>query len=218
MSFLETPRFPEEISLNSRGGPMFNTSIIVVRSGAESRNVNWTYARHAYDVGYGVKDIDDLEELIEFFQAVGGRAYGFRYLDHADYKSVNTGSSIGPNDQDCDPAVGDGSATAFQLIKTYVKGAFSRARIITKPISTSIRIAINSSEISSTDATYPWTPDSTNGIINFTGTAPPNTHPVKAGYEFDVPVRFDTDKLEVNFDDITLASARVPIIEIRDTT
>jgi uncharacterized protein (TIGR02217 family) len=216
MSFLETPRFPEEIALRSRGGPGYNTSIIVVRSGHESRNVNWSYPRHEYDVGYGIHTLDDLEELIEFFHSVGGRAYGFRYKDWADYKSVNTGSSVSYDDQDCDPATGDGVEDEFQLMKKYTKGAFSRQRIISKPVSGTVRVSINGSEKLQGDATYPWSIDTTTGIITFTSAVPPNTETVKAGYEFDVPVRFDTDTLSVSLETYQHAAAQVPLIEIRD--
>lgn len=214
MAFLETPRFPDDIAYGSQGGPGYRTSIVVIRSGHESRNVDWTYPRHEYDVAYGVRSIDQLEELIEFFHAVGGMAYGFRYKDFADFKSCNTGSTVGPTDQLI--GTGDASETDFQLVKNYTKGSFSRTRTIAKPVAATVRIAINDVEKLAGDATYPWTVDTATGIVTFTSTPPPNTESVKAGYEFDVPVRFDTDKLVTLYEAYNHGTINVPLIEIRD--
>ena len=214
MSFLETPRFPDNISYGSQGGPGYNTSIVVTKSGHESRNVNWTYPRHKYDVAYGVRTIDDLETLNDYFHAVGAMAYGFRYKDFVDFKSCHTGSTPAATDQLL--GTGDDSETEFQLVKIYTKGIFSRTRIITKPVANTVLISINDVAILSTDATYPWSVDTTTGIITFSSTAPPNGQNVKAGYEFDVPVRFDIDELMTNYEAYQQGSASVPLIEIRD--
>ena len=208
MSFLETPRFPDNISHGSQGGPAYNTSLIVVKSGHESRNINWESARHQYDVGYGIRKLDALEEMMEFFHVVAGRGYGFRYKDWADYKSVNTNTAISDTDQAL--GSGDASETDFQLIKKYEKGAMSRERDITKPVSGTTVVSLD-------DVSQPtgWTVDTTTGIVTFS--SPPGAGVVvKAGFEFDVPVRFDTDYLAVNIADYRAGAARVPIIEIRD--
>jgi uncharacterized protein (TIGR02217 family) len=219
MAFLETPRFPDDISYNSMGGPMYNTSIVVIRSGHESRNVNWTYSRHEYDVAYGVKTITQLYSLIEYFHAVAGMAYGFRYKDFMDCKSSGPHTTaVSYDDQDCDPATGDDVETDFQLIKTYTKGAFSRTRNITKPVSGTVRVSINGAEKLQGDATYPWSVDTTTGIITFSSTPPPNGESVKAGYEFDVPCRFDVDRLSTNYEAYEQGSTTVPLTEIRDIT
>lgn len=210
MTFLSTPRFPDDIGYGSQGGPSYETSIVVVRSGHESRNVNWTYPRHQYDVAYGVRTIDDLEELIEFFHAVGGKAYGFRFKDWSDYKSCNTG--VGTNETDQLIGTGDAAETAFQLVKVYTKGSFSRTRIISKPVTGTVSIALNDVNQGSG-----WTVDTTTGIVTFSS-PPGESVTVKAGYQFDVPVRFDTDTLQVNIESYNTGTAQVPIIEIRDIT
>lgn len=207
MSFLETPRFPEGISYNSRGGPAYRTIVIAPRSGIEKRTRIWTYPRHEYDVAYGVKSQDDLEELLEYFHVAAGMAYGFRYKDWLDYKSCRTNQSVTPIDQTIGTA--DGSETEFQLIKVYTKGSISRNRLIRKPVAGTVRVAVDGVEQMSG-----WSVDTTTGIITFT--SPPGSsagEDVTAGYEFDVPVRFDTDRLSIELSDYLAAATSVPIFE-----
>lgn len=214
MAFLETPRFPDDISYGSQGGPGYNTSIIQIKSGAESRNVNWSIARYEYDVSYGVQTMDNLEELIEYFHAVAGMAYGFRYKDWSDFKSCNTGDTPSAVDQVI--GTGDAVESDFQLKKVYTKGAFSRSRDITKPVTGTVLISINGVQKLEGDGTYPWSVDTATGIVTFSSTVPPDGEIVRAGYEFDVPVRFDTDKLSVNYEFYQAGSANVPLVEVRD--
>jgi uncharacterized protein (TIGR02217 family) len=216
MSFLETPRFPDDIAYGSQGGPGYSTSIIVIRSGYESRNVNWTYPKHSYDVAYGVRSIDQLESLIDYFHAVGGMGYGFRYKDFADFKSCHTGSTPAATDQLL--GTGNASTPTFQIKKIYEKGAFSRTRLIKKPVSGTVLVSIDDVAIEDDDETYPWSVDTTTGIITFSSNPPPNGDDVKAGFQFDVPVRFDTDQLMVNYEAYEQGTANVPLIEIRDTS
>ena len=73
-SFIEAPRFPEDISYDSRGGPRFNTRRIQNASGAVIRNQIWSNPRHEYDVAYGVNTVARHENLLYFFMVVGGPA------------------------------------------------------------------------------------------------------------------------------------------------
>jgi len=216
MAFLETPRFPDDISYGSQGGPGYNTSMIVIKSGHESRNVNWSIARHEYDAAYGVQTMDNLEELIEYFHAVAGMGYGFRFKDWSDFKSCNTGST--PNFMDQVIGTGDAVEADFQLDKIYTKGAFSRTRVISKPVANTVLISINGLQKLEGDGTYPWSVDTATGIVTFSSSVPPDGEVVRAGYEFDVPCRFDTDKLSVNYEFYQAGSANVPLVEIRDIT
>ena len=210
MSFLETPRFPDDISYGSSGGPSYNTTIVPFKSGAESRNINWAKSRYRYDVGYGVRTQAQLYSLIEYFHAVAGKGHGFRYKDWSDWNSSGDqthGATVSDTDQTI--GTGDGVETDFQLIKTYTKGALSRSRTITKPESGTVVVALNG-----TPQASGWSVDTATGIVTFT-TPPGNTVVVTAGYKFDVPVRFDTDELPVMFEDYELQSANVPLVEIR---
>jgi len=208
-NFIEDPRFPVNISYGSRGGPSWNTNIVIVDSGAETRNQRWSYPRHEYDVSYGIKEQSDLEDLLSFFHVVAGRAVGFRYKDHLDFKSCKTTATI--NSSDCIiSSAADGSSTSYQIKKTYTQGSYTRSRKILKPISTSVLVSVAGVTLGSTL----FTVDSTLGKINFAA-APPLGQPIKAGFEFDVPVRFDTDSLSINIEDYHVGSAQVPLIELK---
>ena len=121
MSFLESPRFPDNIGMNSSGGPQYNTEVVILRSGFEQRNARWTYPLHTYDVASGVKTDTDLGNVIQFFNSVRGRLIGFRYKDWTDYQSAPIGDAVTPTDQTI--GTGDGTITDFQLIKTYAAGS-----------------------------------------------------------------------------------------------
>lgn len=210
MSFLETPRFPEDISLGSTGGAGYNTTITPFTSGKESRNINWAESRAEYDVAYGIKTQAQLYSLIELFHVMAGRGHGFRYKDWDDWNS-STDQTHGATVSDTDQTIGTGDDVEvdFQLIKTYTKGALSRSRDIRKPVVGTVVVSLDGvPQVSG------WSVDTTTGIITFV--APPGMGVVvKAGYEFDVPVRFDIDKLLVLFESYELQSTSVPLIEIR---
>jgi uncharacterized protein (TIGR02217 family) len=208
MSFIESPRFPDDISQGSKGGPEYNTTIVVVKSGHEKRIANWTYPRHVYDVAYGVKSQDDLESLIDYFHVAGGMSQPFRYKDWLDYKSVHTDQTPSATDQTI--GTGDNSETDFQLVKNYVKGSYSRQRLIAKPVSGTVLISIDDVAQGSG-----WSVDTTTGIVTF-DTAPATDEVIKAGFEFDVPVRFESDELMVSLDDYKMGAAQVLIKETRD--
>lgn len=207
-AFIESPRFPVNISYGSAGGPTWNTNIVITDSGAEIRNQRWSYPRHQYDVAYGVKDISDMEDLLSFFHVVAGRAIGFRYKDHADYKSCKVDETI--NSSDCVITTAADGSTSYQIYKTYTQGAYTRSRKILKPITSAVVVSVNGS------VTTAFTVDTTLGRINFAA-APTTGVVIKAGFEFDVPCRFDTDTLSVNLDDYKVGSAQVPIIELKWT-
>lgn len=210
MSFIETPRFPDDVGYGSRGGPIYNTSIIEIKSGAEHRNINWESALCRYDVAYGVRDQDDLEELIEFFHAMAGRTHGFRFKDHSDYKSCKIYETIAATD--CFLGYGDGVETEWQIKKEYDAGNLDRSyRKITKPIEGTVLVRV--AYVIKTEG-VDYTIDYTTGIISLVSPAP-NGLPVQAGFEFDVPCRFDSDQLPVKLENYLNASASVPLMEIR---
>lgn len=198
MGFVEV-QFPTDISYGSSGGPEYATDIVASNSGYEQRNVNWQQARARYNVAHGVKTKAQLDALISFFRARKGRAYGFRFKDWTDYQGTET---LG---------TGDGTRTQFQLVKNYASGSVIESRTITKPVSGSVQVYKNG-VLQTTGIAI----DTTNGIITFTA-APAAGQVITASYQFDVPVRFDTDKLSASLDaygihswlDITLVEVRI---------
>jgi len=208
MSFIESPRFPDDISYGSSGGPAYNTDVITVKSGYETRNQNWVQSRHKYDAAFGIRTEPQLSELIEMFHSMAGKAHEFRYKDWGDYKSCNLAADTSDTDQFL--GNGNGVITDFQIVKNYSIGLLT-TRAINKPVSNTILVSVNTvAQVEGVD----YSVDYTTGIITF-NTAPADTLPVYAGYEFDVPCRFDTDELNVNFDAYAIGSVNVPIIEVR---
>ena len=141
-------QFPPKISYGSKGGPEFLTDIVVLDSGHEARNVNWTLSRNKYDVAFGIRDMDDLAALTEFFYARRGRAYGFRYKDWSDYSVLQ------------EPVVQTGEPTV-QLIKTYTSGSRSYVRDVKKPV-TGVTMRVDGSPFAS------FVLDTTTGIVTLT--------------------------------------------------
>jgi len=207
MSFLETPRFPDDIAYGSTGGPEYSTRIITYGAGYEQRDILWSYPRHNYDVAYGIRKIEDLYVVIEYFHVMRGRGHAFRYKDFMDFKSCAIEDIPTSTDQSTDPDVGDNAEIDFQLIKTYTKGAQSLTRDITKPVTGSITVSLDDVPQGSG-----WTIDTTTGIITFSS-APGTDVEVKAGYEFDVPVRFNIDDLNVVYSDYESGDISIPLIE-----
>jgi len=207
MAFHEI-RFPDNISRGARGGPERRTQIVELSSGDEERNANWANSRRRYDAAYGVRRTDDLAAVVAFFEARNGRLYGFRWRDWGDYKSCLPSQTPVASDQAI--GTGDGVTTAFQLVKSYTSGAQTWTRTITKPVAGSVIVAFDG-----TTQNTGWSVDITTGLVTFT-TAPANATAITAGFEFDVPVRFDTDRLDVTHDIERLGSiTSIPLIEVR---
>ncbi|MCR8724123.1 DUF2460 domain-containing protein [Frigidibacter sp. ROC022] len=207
MAFHEV-RFPDNISRGARGGPERRTQIVELASGDEERNASWANSRRRYDVAYGIRRADDLAAVVAFFEARNGRLHGFRFKDWADYKSCLPSGTPAPTDQMI--GTGDGETTAFQLVKTYASGSQSWTRTITKPVAGTVRIALDAAE-----QFGGWSVDTTTGVVTF-DTAPATGVAVTAGFEFDVPARFDTDALDVTLDLERLGSiTSIPLLEIR---
>jgi uncharacterized protein (TIGR02217 family) len=198
MEFVET-RFPTDISYGSSGGPEYATDIVVSQSGHEQRNINWVEARARYDVAHGVKSKTQLSTLIAFFRARKGRAYGFRFKDWSDYSAV--GQLI---------ALGDGAQNNFQLIKNYISDGITETRNITKPVNGTVKIYMDGAE-----QTTGISIDYVTGQVTFV-IAPVADSAISADFEFDVPVRFDTDRLSAELDAYGVHSwQNIPLIEVR---
>lgn len=207
MAFHEV-RFPDTISRGARGGPERRIQIVELASGEEERNASWAASRRRYDVSYGIRRADDLAAVVAFFEARGGRLHGFRFKDWSDYKSCAPSGIPASADQVI--GTGDGSQTDFQLVKRYASGAQSWTRNITKPVAGSVKIRLNAAEQASG-----WTVDPATGVLSFS-TPPASGVTIRAGFEFDVPVRFDSEGLDVTLDLERLGSiTSIPLIEVR---
>lgn len=211
MSFHET-RFPTGISRGATGGPERRTDVVVLGSGYEERNSRWADSRRSYNAGYGVKSIDDLHAVIAFFEERRGRLHAFRWRDHSDWKSCAPGALPSPLDQVI--GTGTGAVATFQLKKTYGSVHAPWARIIRKPVSGTVKVAV--AGVVKTIGTA-YTVSTIDGTVTFlAGNIPLAGQSITAGFEFDVPVRFDTDKLDINLAGFTHgAIPNIPIVEVR---
>lgn len=209
MAFHEI-QFPTGISRGSSSGPTRLTDVVTLRSGYEQRNTIWADSRHRYDAGLGLQDLKDLYEVLKFFEARRGRLHGFRWKDWTDYKSLDPISAT--TSTDVNIGTGDSSTTTFQLVKIYTDSAGSYTRTIKKPVSGSVKIAVDSTtQTPGTD----FTVDTATGIVTFTS-APGIGLAVTAGFEFDVPVRFDMDEITVNVEQFNAgAIPAIDVVEIR---
>lgn len=209
MAFHEV-RFPANLSFGSVGGPERRTEIVALASGFEERNTPWAHARRRFDAGMGLRSLDDLSALVAFFEARAGQLHGFRWKDWSDYKSCLPSRAPAFDDQVI--AQGDGVMKVFQVTKTYSSGPGRYARPITKPVRDSVRAGIGGSEV------FPGTHfavDHAKGLITFTDAPEPGAD-ITAGYEFDVPVRFDTDRIAVSVASFQAGQMPdIPVVEVR---
>ena len=200
-------RFPLRVSLNASGGPVRRTDIVNLSNGREARNRRWAGSRRVYDAGSGLRSVADLYAVLAFFEARGGQLNGFRFRDPVDGSSAPPGVPIAVGDQVL--GEGDGERTAFQLAKTYGDAGAMSLRVIAKPVAGSVRVAVAGVE----QGTGSFVVDSTTGVVTFAaGHVPPAGAAVTAGFEFDVSVRFDTDRIEINLQ--AFAAGRIPAIPL----
>lgn len=197
---------PLPFALGARGGPERRVDVVTLGSGRESRNTPWAHGRRRYDIGGATRTLDDLHELIAFFEARRGSLHGFRFRDPFDFKSCAPSAEPGPLDQGI--GLGDGATITFQLVKTY--GAPAYTRPIAKPLPGSVRTALDGVELSSGE----FSVDTATGLVTFAA-APAAGASVTAGFLFDTPVRFDLDRLDLSLDGFGAGRAiSVPLIEI----
>lgn len=201
--------FPLAVALGSTGGPERRTEIVALGSGREERNQRWAVSRRRYDAGTGVKTLDDLYAVVDFFEERRGQLYGFRFHDPLDHKSCAPGQDHAGTDQLL--GVGDGVETDFPLIKTYGDLFAPFKRPIMLPRGGEITVDVGGvARVPGADFTF------ADGVISFLPHAvPPLGAAVSAGYAFDVPVRFDTDRLSVSISQFRAgAIPSIPLVEI----
>lgn len=201
-------RFPLDVALGARGGPERRTEIATLNSGHEQRNQRWAHSRRRYNAGYGVKSHADLQKVLDFFEERRGRFHSFLWRDAIDFSSAAAGQATGPLDQPL--GTGDATTTTFQLVKRYGTGLDPFDRKITKPIANTLRIAADGVERVSSD----FNVDVLTGQVSF-AVAPSLGTVLTAGFEFDVPVRFDSDRLEIELAGFDAAEApNILLVEV----
>jgi uncharacterized protein (TIGR02217 family) len=199
MAFHNT-RFPLDVALGARGGPERATDIVTLSSGREERNSRWAQSRRRYNAGYGIKSRADMQAVLDFFEERRGRFHSFLWRDGLDHSS-NGQQPLG---------TGDGTATEFQLVKTYGADFDPYLRPVTKPVAETVNVFVDGS---TTDA---FTVDDLTGVVTFDA-APGVGAVLTADFEFDVPVRFDIDRLDIELTGFDAEDApAIPLIEVRE--
>ncbi|MGE4486374.1 MAG: DUF2460 domain-containing protein [Synergistaceae bacterium] len=200
MSF-HNVRLPVEVERGAQGGPMFDTTVLELRSGHEQRNINWQQTRARYNISYGISHKDELEAVIHFFYARYGRAYGFRFKDWGDYEVPLQVLGLG-----------DGATVDFQAFKRYSDGTYTFDRPLTKLVADTIEVFVEGVPVS-------FTADVDTGIITLAsppaatgGSGTGGAEVVSYLCEFDVPVRFNDDALNVTMELWNVG--QIPAIEI----
>lgn len=202
--------FPERIGFGSSGGPRYRTEVVETASGHERRNQLWAAGRAEYDISTGLRSEADLIELLAFFRARQGRAFGFRFRDWMDDSSAaSPDDPVTPTDQVI--GTGDGSTVTFALTKTYGTPPDAEVRRITRPVAGSVRVAIDGVEQTSGFAV-----DAARGLLTFDAAPPPGST-ITAGFRFHVPVRFADDRLNISLEAFRAgAIPAIRLVEIPD--
>ena len=209
MNFHEV-RLPARLAFGSTGGVERRTEIATLGSGFERRSSPWLRGRRRYLIGAGLRSLEDMAALTEFFEARRGRLFGFRFRDFADFRSCGPGGQVSPLDQAI--GTGTGSATGFQLVKRYGDEAGGwMSRVVAKPVVGSVRVAVEGAEVGPGLVSV----DATTGEVVFE-TPPEAGAAITAGFLFDTPVRFDSDRIEVTLETFGAGRmAAMPLIEVR---
>ena len=189
-------RFPLDVALGARGGPERATDVVTLASGREERNSRWARSRRRYNAGYGVKSRADMAAVLAFFEERRGRFHSFLWrdgLDHTGHDEI-----IGS---------GDGTTVSFALTKKYGADFDPYLRAITKPVAGSVTVAVDGAPVAAAV-------DGLTGIVTLDA-APAEATVVTASFEFDVPVRFDIDRLVSIISSFDAATApAIPLIEV----
>jgi uncharacterized protein (TIGR02217 family) len=204
-------RFPVAFSFGATGGPERRNEIVLMSSGREQRNARLFASRRRYDAGTGIRSLADLYDVIAFFEARRGSLHGFRFRDPFDMKSGRP--DVTPDLTDQAIGTGDGVMRLFQLQKAYGEGDDAYFRPVTKPVAGTVRIAVGGVE---REEGADFTVDTLTGMVTFAeGQTPGAGQIVTAGFEFDVPVRFDTEQLSVSLAAFKAGQIpTIPLIEI----
>ncbi len=209
MTFHEE-RFPADLSFGSVGGPERRTEIVALNSGFEERNSPWAHSRRRYDAGVSMRSLDDMEKVIAFYEARRGPLFGFRWKDWTDYKSSLPSLDVSFLDQEI--GVGNDVTSEFQLCKDYRSGDEVYCRDIRKPVEHTVVVGVGGDAL---EEDVHYTVDLTTGVVTFA--EPPGEGAlITAGFEFDVAVRFDADRLEMSHASFVAGEIpSIPVVELR---
>ncbi len=203
-------RFPLSISFGATGGPERSVEIVSLSSGREKRNLRQAHALRRFDAGTGLRAIAEIEDILNFYEARKGPLHAFRFRDPFDWKSCGQATAISPIDQQI--GGGTGTNATFALAKTYGTLAFAYQRPLACVVASSLRVSVDGIEVAS--STYQVTPPGS-AIVFLPGFIPANGKIVRAGFEFDVPVRFEGSSLTLSLANFRAGQVQaIPLKEV----
>ena len=202
MSDFHDVRFPFELSRGAKIRLVHASEIVRLSSGREIRNARWASCLREWNISGAITRADRLAEVMAFFEARRGNVHAFRFRDALEFSS----GADNPQADDQLLGISDGSATVFQLRKTYGEAV----RNITKPLPDSVRVSVGGAETSA------FSVDALTGKVTLNSAPPPGAE-VRAGFLFDVPARFEAAALDITLDACLAGrAAAVKIIEVRE--
>jgi uncharacterized protein (TIGR02217 family) len=205
MTFFHEARLPARLAFGCTGGVERRTDVVTLASGFERRTSAWSAGRRRYLIATAPRPLDEVAELLAFFEARGGRLAGFRFRDPTDWKSCAPSAQPAASDQPL--GTGDGTRKVFQLSKIYGE----TVRAIAKPVAGTVKVAVAGAAL----AANAFAVDTATGLVTL-ATAPAAGAIVTAGFEFDTPVRFDLDRLDVTLEGFNAARVTAcALVEVR---
>ncbi len=198
---VDAVRLPEDVERGANGGPAWRTIVQTLSSGNEQRIQEWQEQRGAWQIGYGITTLALLQAVVDLFQAQKGRAFAFLFKDWSDFAGTAEATV---------PTVGDAVETDFQMTRNYDTAVRSYARPITQTIDATVNVYIDTIlQVSG------FTLEA-GGIIRFSS-PPAGGEVITADFEFDVPVRFNQDNLNIDVEVFDKGSIPdISIIEVRE--
>lgn len=209
MTAFHEARLPARLAFGCTGGVERRTQVTTLGSGFERRSSPWAQGRRRYLIGTATRPLDDAAALVAFFEARRGRLHGFRFRDPADCRSCLPSQIPAATDQAV--GTGDGARKVFALTKTYGIGETAVVRPIAKPVAGTVKVAVAGVGL----AASAFAVDTVTGLVTLAA-APTAGAVVTAGFEFDVPVRFDGDRIDVTLEGFNAARVgAVALVEVR---
>lgn len=219
-AFIEE-RFPEKVDYGLIGGPKFNTDIVITQSGGEKRAANWLDSLNQYSASQSVRNPSEMDDIAKFFQTCKGKLVGFRFKDWRKYKLT---SAEGVCNEE-EPYVSGTEELTLWMKNSYGLMEPDYKRIYKPVDSTYFNKANGYLENATAFKLYKngshfvggYTIDYSTGIVTLTspGDHADDTEWTWSG-EFDIPCRFDTDQMDVNYNDYNILQWNsIKIVEIR---